>query len=139
MPPLGHCDSAVGAPHLITIKNASRATSRVNNFANGKGALSVTKAKPGKAYQRENKIKSMQQPTGTGGTVTKPLRFSIQIQYIENLSSANKESVHHLKTLLNTIDESITTFEDLGRLADQWDDILNYFSVGRLANGTRLD
>ena len=36
MPQLGHCDSAVGAPHLFTIKNASRATRRVNNFAKGK-------------------------------------------------------------------------------------------------------
>ena len=47
--------------------------------------------------------------------------------------------MHHLTTLLNAIDESITTLEDLGQPADKWDDILNYFIVSRIANGTCLD
>ena len=64
MPSLGHCDSAVGAPYLNTLNNASRAERRVNDFANGKGALSVARVNLGNRTSKKKKRKIRLQPHG---------------------------------------------------------------------------
>ena len=69
----------------------------------------------------------------------KPLRFFIQMQSLEELSTSNRESSDHFSSLLNTIEESIANFNDLKRPTSKWDDIFNYLIVSRLPNLTRLD
>ena len=70
VPPLGHCDSVVEASHLDTLNNASRATLHINNFMIGKGALSVTRVKPGNRTKEKRREKLCSSPTGMGGIVT---------------------------------------------------------------------
>ena len=63
----------------------------------------------------------------------KYLRFSLQMQTLVNLPSASNESVRHLSQLLNTVNESINTFNNLERPVEKWDDILVYFLESKLA------
>ena len=65
-----YCDSVVGASHLNTLNNASRATCHVNNFAIGKEALSVTKVNPGNLTSEKTKEKLCSTTTITGVIVT---------------------------------------------------------------------
>ena len=56
----------------------------------------------------------------------KPLRFALQMQALEKLPNATKESAKHLTNLLNTVEESINTFQELKGLTKHWDDIISY-------------
>ena len=48
------------------------------------------------------------------------------MQALEKLPNATKESAKHLTNLLNTVEESINTFQELKGLTKHWDDIISY-------------
>ena len=67
------------------------------------------------------------------------LRFAVQMETLENMSSAASQQVKHLCHLINIVDESIHTFTALQRKYENWDDIYIYFVETKLPESTRQD